>query len=100
MGAKVFRINGFDRKKKLLIEKIESKGGFVMYKEPVAISIADFDGRLNGDLIEKTVHINGAATCFGTSLRLSPVEDLELGLCMADLFDGDDFIKLADAIED
>ena len=97
--AKVFRINGFDRKKKLLVEKIQNKGCFVTYKTPVAISIADFDARLNGELVPKTIHITGAMG-IGSTLHLYPVEDLgSIGLCTSDLYDGDDMTKLLDAID-
>lgn len=99
MAAKVFRINGFDAKKKALVAKICEHGGVVVLNNPVEIKIADFDGRLHGELVPKTVHIRCMVGIAPTTLKLQPVEELELGLMTSDLYDGNDMVKLADAIK-
>ena len=65
----------------------------------VKIKIADFDGRLRGELVPKIVHIICMTGIAPTTLKLLPVEELELGLLTSDLYDGDDMVKLADAIK-
>lgn len=95
--AKVFRINNFEAKKKALVQKICENGGFAFFNNPIEIKIADFSGRLNGDLIPQTVHIKSLLVV-GGALKLRAVEDLELGVMVSDLYDGNDMVKLMNAI--
>ena len=97
--AKVFRQNGFETKKKALVAKICEKGGWAIFNNPVEIKIADFEGRLRGELVPKTVHIRSMFAIAPSTLKVQAVEDLQYGVCISDLYDGDDMVKLADALK-